>query len=84
MTSELESAFDWFKWTHEFGENGWTRRELPRADRGLARQDARLMLLLDVIRTAANDVERERQKVQKERGDVKSWRANREKALRKA
>jgi hypothetical protein len=81
FTPEVEHAMGWFKWTHEPTENGWQRRELPRAG-GLAKQDARLMLLLDIIRATANTFTAERMHERTKSTDLAEWRATRERERR--
>lgn len=76
FTPDIEAALEWFVWTHEPTEVGWRRIALPR-DGGLARQDARTMVLVDVVRRTANEMQRERADERARKDDVANWRASR-------
>jgi hypothetical protein len=83
FTPDVERALTWFTWTHELGERGWRRSDVPDAGRGgLAKQDARLMLQLEEIRSVANELLAEEIERRRTDNDVEQWRHQRSEALR--
>lgn len=81
--AEIERALDWFAWSYEMTETGWRRAHLPDAGRGgLAKQDARLMLLLDAIAAEANAVAADRLQDERRAHEVTAWRAERARTQR--
>jgi hypothetical protein len=83
FTPEVERALDWFKWTHELTPHGWRRRDVPDSGRGgLAKQDGRLMLLLEEIRGTANELLVEEHERRQSRDELERWRQQRSEALR--
>lgn len=83
ITPEFEHAFTWFRWTHEVTEYGWRRVDVPDASRGgLAKQEARLMAVLEVIRRHADDCVRERLDESRRARELDRWRRDRMRELR--